>query len=147
MSRSLDDLEVETRIMAEALIEQAEAAGFPIVVTQTYRSHAEQDALYAQGRTAPGRIVTNARGGFSWHNFRRAFDVAFRRPRGGVSWDGPWETLGELGEAIGLEWGGRWKGLKDRPHFEHRGGLTLAQARAASGPLGSPSPATGDGAS
>ena len=130
MSRSLDDLEPETRIMAEELIARAAAAGFPIIVTQTLRTFAEQDALYAQGRTAPGKKVTNARGGYSWHQFGRAFDVAFKGPKGGVLWTGPWEELGSLAESIGLEWGGRWKSLKDRPHMEHRGGMTLAQARA-----------------
>lgn len=32
-----------------------------------------------------------------------------------------WEELGKMGEDIGLEWGGRWKTLVDKPHFQIRG--------------------------
>ncbi|MNC30597.1 Peptidoglycan L-alanyl-D-glutamate endopeptidase CwlK precursor [compost metagenome] len=55
---------------AVALIERSYAQGVPIIITQGYRSKAEQDGLYAQGRTKPGSIVTNARGGYSYHNYR-----------------------------------------------------------------------------
>jgi peptidoglycan L-alanyl-D-glutamate endopeptidase CwlK len=51
-------------------------AGIDLVVVQALRTKEQQDALYAQGRTAPGRVVTDARPGFSWHNFGRAYDVA-----------------------------------------------------------------------
>ena len=129
MSRKLEDLEPETRAMADKLIEQAQAAGFPIMVTQTLRTFFEQDLLYAQGRTKEGKIVTNAKGGYSWHNFGRAFDVVFVDADGKPDWEGPWDDLGVLGETTGLEWGGRWKSFHDRPHFEHRSGMTLAQAR------------------
>src|SRR5262245_49894508 len=54
-------------------------AGIAILVTQGLRTWKEQDALYAKGRTAPpiGKkyIVTNAKGGSSWHNFGLAFDI------------------------------------------------------------------------
>jgi peptidoglycan L-alanyl-D-glutamate endopeptidase CwlK len=137
MRRDLEALEPETRRMAEMLLRAARGAfaayrrdeALELIVTGTLRTWEEQDALYEQGRFRAGPIVTNARGGKSWHNFGRAFDVAFRCG-GKVSWDGPWEELGELGESIGLEWGGRFSS-PDRPHFQHRSGLTLAQAREA----------------
>jgi peptidoglycan L-alanyl-D-glutamate endopeptidase CwlK len=112
----------------------AEEAGFPVLVTCTWRSYQEQATLFAQGRTAPGRIVTHAKPGDSWHNFKPAyaFDVVFKKPGGGISWDGPWATLGALGRTLGLVWGGDWPGKKkDQPHFQWTGGLTLAHAREA----------------
>ncbi|SVE43245.1 uncharacterized protein METZ01_LOCUS496099, partial [marine metagenome] len=45
-----------------------------LFVVHTLRTYAEQDDLYEQGRTEPGKIVTNARGGKSWHNFGLAID-------------------------------------------------------------------------
>ena len=44
------------------LVDKCVGAGLPIKIGESFRSVAEQDALYAQGRTQPGSIVTNARG-------------------------------------------------------------------------------------
>ncbi|HKQ57533.1 MAG TPA: M15 family metallopeptidase [Candidatus Eisenbacteria bacterium] len=132
MSRSLDDLDPDVRRMAVTLIEEAKRVGIELIVTQTRRTMAEQAALYAKGRTAPGPIVTYAPPGYSWHEFGRAFDVAIKRypndPTPGNLYDGPWQMVGNLGEQAGLEWGGRWK-HPDRPHFQHTSGLTLAFMR------------------
>lgn len=127
MSRSLSDLDPRLQPLARQFLERAEAAGLSIVVTQTRRTLEEQAALYAQGRTRPGKVVTNAKPGQSAHNFGLAFDVAFIDPDGGVTWEGPWERLGVIGQAIGLEWGVDWAGFADRPHFQMPGWKTLAQ--------------------
>lgn len=96
------------------------AIGHPITITQAKRTAAEQAALYAQGRTTPGKRVTDADGieRLSNHQSGRAFDVAFLT-EAGPSWDEghPWAALGALGEVLGLKWGGRWR-TPDRPHFE-----------------------------
>lgn len=107
------------------------AFGKEVIVTDAYRSIEEQDALYAIGRTKPGTIVTNAKGGDSFHNWRCAFDVAFVK-NGKPSWDEshPWEVLGTVGKVLGLEWGGDWTGLVDRPHFQYTAGYTLADFKA-----------------
>ncbi|MGN7308723.1 M15 family metallopeptidase, partial [Bacillus subtilis] len=55
------------RTATERLIQRSFAIGIPIVITQGLRTVAEQDALYAQGRSKPGKVVTNARGGYSYH--------------------------------------------------------------------------------
>ena len=96
--------------------------GLPIV-TQCYRSPAEQDALYAQGRTKPGLVVTYKRGGQSKHNLvpARALDVAFLLSSGQVSWSA--ELLAKFAALVKaastvVRWGGDWPGFKDRPHFE-----------------------------
>lgn len=128
-SRKLEDLLPQVRTRVEAFLKAAEEAGIDLLVTSTYRDNASQDALYAQGRTAPGRIVTNAKAGQSFHNHRCAVDVVPVR-NGKPVWDTKdpvWQTVGRLGKAAGLEWAGDWKRFKEFPHFQYTGGLTLAQ--------------------
>ena len=73
--------------------------GISVLVTAGLRTYAEQDALYAQGRTAPGPIVTRARAGYSSHNFGLAVDVApddVDTPGLQIDWDArqpEWKTL------------------------------------------------------
>ncbi len=105
--------------------------GIKVLFTWGYRSVEQQNALYAIGRTKPGATVTDARGGYSWHNFGLAADYAFII-NGKVTWDGPWDTFGNIARQCGLEWGGDWKGKRwDRPHVQVTRGKTLAQMRAA----------------
>jgi peptidoglycan L-alanyl-D-glutamate endopeptidase CwlK len=128
-SRKLEDLLPQVRSRVEAFLKAADDAGIDLLVTSTYRDNASQDALYAQGRTAPGRIVTNAKAGQSFHNHRCAVDVVPLR-NGKPVWDSKdpvWQTVGRLGKAAGLEWAGDWKRFKEFPHFQYTGGLTLAQ--------------------
>ena len=135
MSRRLEDLVPAVQQRAQALVKAAKDAGIDLLITSTYRSNDEQAALYAQGRTKPGAIVTNARPGDSYHNWRCALDVVPLRngkPVWGTS--GPdgdlWRKIGEMGEAVGLEWAGRWTGkLREMAHFQYTGGLTLAQMK------------------
>jgi len=133
MSRSLLDLDDDVRAMALAHAEACAAEHIVIVFTQTFRTAAEQQALYDRGRSIPGPRVTNAKPGYSWHEFRRAYDVAIKSWGGDQTpkdlYDGPWDRVGELGEMAGMEWGGHWK-RPDYPHFDHHGGKTLAQRRA-----------------
>ena len=131
MSRALTDLEPKVKELAEQLVNEAWVRlKVRVIVVHTLRDYAEQGHLYAKGRTEPGPIVTNAKPGYSWHNFGLAFDVAFLTPEGKITWDGPWDALGKLGEELGLIWGGNFKKLKDRPHFEyHPPNATLALLR------------------
>lgn len=130
-SRDLSELEPTTRAKAHELIRQCAVAGIDILITSTYRDHESQDALYAQGRTKPGKRVTNARGGYSAHNFRVAFDVVPIRDGkpvwGTTGFDGElWSRVGAIGTKLGLEWGGSWTRFKDFPHFQCLGqGRTL----------------------
>lgn len=119
------------------------AAGLPFYLFMGLRSFEEQDALYAQGRARPGQIVTNARGGDSWHNYGLAADYVLdgmpEKPGLQWSWDNradlnkdgknDWQQMGELAESCGLEWGGRWKRFPDLPHVQNRFGLTLADVK------------------
>ena len=144
-SRKLTDLHPLMHPMVTRLLANARAAGIDLLVTCTYRSNAEQAALYAIGRTKPGRIVTNAKTGRSNHNTTQngkpaalAVDVVPLRsgkPVWGVNGDGIdnnpaddltddlelWQKVGEMGEKVGLEWAGRWSGnIREFPHFQHR---------------------------
>lgn len=128
-SRSLEDLLPQVRQRVEKMIADCEAQGIDLLVTSTYRDNFSQEALYAQGRTAPGRIVTNARAGQSFHNYRCAVDVV-PLLHGKPVWDTKnslWHDVGRIGKAAGLEWAGDWKRFKEYPHFQYTGGLTLAQ--------------------
>lgn len=132
MSRDPALLHPEVRSRWEQLATACLDAGIVLVLTQTRRTVAEQDELYASGRTKPGKVVTNARGLDSLHVHGRAFDIAFR-VNGEITWDGPWSKVGAMGEALGLQWGGRWRRFPDRPHFQYLApGESLASLKAAS---------------
>jgi peptidoglycan LD-endopeptidase CwlK len=105
-------------------------AGYCIKLTDGYRSESEQNELYARGRTKPGAKVTNAKGGFSWHNFRLAADYCFV-VKGKITWNGPWSLFGHVARSCGLEWGGDFKSIVDRPHVQYTRGKTLAEMRKA----------------
>ena len=130
-SRSLDDLLPQVKQRVEAFIKAAEASGIDLLVTSTYRDNESQNALYAQGRTTAGKIVTNAKAGQSFHNYRCAVDVVpivAGKPRWDVK-DDVWQTIGKLGKAQGLEWAGDWKRFKEYPHFQYTSGFTLAELK------------------
>ncbi|AMO26043.1 endolysin [Bacillus phage Deep Blue] len=104
-----------------AVIKQMHAQGIYICVAQGYRSIAEQNELYAQGRTKPGSIVTNAKGGQSNHNFGVAIDLCLYTQDGSdVIWtvEGDFRKVVNAMKAQGFKWGGDWTSFKDYPHFE-----------------------------
>ena len=129
--------------MARALVQKAAASGITIRIISGLRTYAEQDALYAQGRTAPGKVVTNARGGYSNHNFGIAFDIGVFEGNRYLADSPKYKAVGALGVDLGLEWGGNWKTIVDQPHYQLRPGwatdlserqmLAEMRARTASG--------------
>jgi peptidoglycan L-alanyl-D-glutamate endopeptidase CwlK len=110
----------EVRPIARALIEKAALSGIRIKIISGLRTYAEQDALYAQGRTAPGPKVTNVRGGYSNHNFGIAFDVGVFEGNKYLGESVKYKAVGALGMDLGLDWGGNWKSIVDQPHFQLR---------------------------
>jgi peptidoglycan LD-endopeptidase CwlK len=110
----------EVQPYARALVTKAGADGITIKVISGLRTYDEQNDLYAQGRTKPGRIVTNARGGFSNHNFGIAFDVGVFEGGRYLDESPKYKAVGVLGTDLGLEWGGNWKTIQDEPHFQLR---------------------------
>jgi peptidoglycan L-alanyl-D-glutamate endopeptidase CwlK len=131
-SRDLNELLPEVKRRVENFIEACKANGIDLLVTSTYRDNESQAALYAQGRTAAGKIVTNARAGDSFHNYRCAVDVV-PLVSGKPDWDGShpvWAEVGRLGQENGLEWAGNWEHFKELAHFQYTDGLTIAQLKA-----------------
>lgn len=138
---------------ANTLIADCSAQGVNILITQGLRTWREQDALYAQGRTTPGKIVTNAKGGQSYHNFGLAFDICPIDAAGKPIWDTTakeWKLAWEIGDLhqgsaltsldsdfvasviaqdLGLQEGNDWSKFKDPPHYELTGGVSLALLR------------------
>lgn len=119
------------------------AAGLSFGLFMGLRTWAEQDALYAQGRTKPGQIVTNAKGGDSWHCYGLAADYVLdgMPDKPGLQWswntkadlnhDGKndWLQMARMAVDYGLEPGYFWKSFPDLPHVQNRFGLTLAEAK------------------
>lgn len=110
----------EVQPIARALIQKSVEMGINIKIISGLRTYEEQDALYAQGRTTPGNIVTNARGGHSNHNFGIAFDVGVFEGNKYLPESTKYKVVGALGMDLGLEWGGNWKSIVDQPHFQLR---------------------------
>ena len=142
-SRKISDLDSRLQPLCQMFLDNCAMQGIDILITCTWRSNSEQDALYAIGRTKPGRRVTNARAGESRHNAvdemqrpaAQAFDVVPMRNGKliwGTSGDGIdqdpthddtddlelWQRIGAIGETVGLEWAGRWTRMREFPHFQ-----------------------------
>ena len=137
---NLAGLNRKFRAQAEAFLAAAQPIadkhGITIEVISGLRSWAQQNALYAQGRTKPGRIVTKARAGSSWHNYGLAIDLGLfdggkyldrADPRRA---DRIYAELGKLAADMGIEWAGTWKSFTESPHFQNRYGMSISQARA-----------------
>jgi peptidoglycan L-alanyl-D-glutamate endopeptidase CwlK len=129
------DLASETRILtlhpkvrdkAREFINKAEKQNIKLRVSSAYRTHSEQNDLYAQGRTKAGKIVTYAKGGQSFHNFGTAIDVV-PIVNGKADYNTDWNKIATIGKSVGFAWGGDNASFKDKAHFEMNFGNTLAQ--------------------
>lgn len=130
-SRDLKDLLPVVAAKCSAFISTCKAQGIDVIITSTLRDKESQDALYAQGRTTSGSIVTNAKGGQSFHNYACAFDFV-PIVNGKAMWNDTalFAKCGEIAESVGLEWAGRWKSFKELAHCQYTGGLTLQDLQA-----------------
>ncbi len=127
----LNGLQPETRDRAYRLFDRAEREGLGICIVSGLRTYAEQRALYAQGRTKPGKIVTNAEPGESYHNFGLAFDFAVMKG-GSLVWNPEhpdWKAFVRLGKEAGFAWGGDWTSFRDYPHLHLASAPSLAKLR------------------
>jgi peptidoglycan LD-endopeptidase CwlK len=122
----LERLVEPAKSKAIAMIAEANAMGIDVCVVATERTIKEQNLLFAQGRTRPGKKVTNARGGDSIHNYRLAWDLC-PVVNGRLDWNNTqlFNRLGAIGERHGIAWGGHFKSIVDKPHFQFTAGLTL----------------------
>nr|WP_239566105.1 M15 family metallopeptidase [Paenibacillus sacheonensis] len=132
------------------LIQLTSKAGITILVTDGFRSSLEQDVLYEQGRTAKGQVVTNVKGGASYHNYGLAIDFALRTPKGDVIWDmkydgnhngkADWLEVAGIAKTLGFTWGGDWKSFKDYPHLQMDFGYSISELKRGKRPPNDASP-------
>ena len=114
--RNLATVQPQLADLGRELLKRLAARGLTFKVTSGSRTQAEQDALYAQGRTKPGPVVTWTRR--SRHIGGRAIDLTLFSGKNPVWESKHYETAGKVGKELGLVWGGDWKRTKDLPHFE-----------------------------
>jgi peptidoglycan L-alanyl-D-glutamate endopeptidase CwlK len=136
-SRRIEDLHPDLQPLARRFVELCAERQVDVLITCTYRSNTEQEALYAIGRTKPGRVVTKAKPGQSKHNAMldgkpasRAFDAVpllhgkpiYEDPRDkDADWtnDFGWRVMGEVAALLGLVWYGRaGSPFREAPHFQ-----------------------------
>ncbi len=123
-SSSLNSLNPIVAQQARNFLALTRANGLDVRVIAAFRSWDDSDRDYAQGRTTPGPIISNARGGESYHNWGLAFDAApFENGTISNNID-LYKQMGRLGVQAGLEWGGNFKDLVDYPHFQNTFGLS-----------------------
>ena len=122
----ITSLHPAVRAKAIEFVTKAEKQGIQLRITSGYRTHALQNELYSQGRTKPGTIITNAKGGQSFHNFGLAIDVV-PIVNGAAVWNTDWNKIAVIGKSVGFQWGGDFISFKDKAHFEMKFGNTLAQ--------------------
>jgi len=142
----IQTLHPKLRAEATAIYQKAVAAltgNATVRFAFTLRTFAEQNAIYAQGRTKPGKIVTMARGGSSYHNYGLAIDIVLLvdKDRNGTYEEASWDTLKDFDgdkvadwmevvkifQSFGWEWGGTFKSIPDPPHFQKTFGFSVSQ--------------------
>ena len=119
MGRDIKQCHPRFQALTAQLVDKCDDAGLPIKIGECFRSVAEQDALYAQGRTQPGSIVTNAKGSSysSQHQWGIAADFYRADGKGAYNEAGDYfNRVGAIAKQLGLAWGGDWKSIVDKPH-------------------------------
>lgn len=126
-SRNLDDLLPKVKTLAQAFINECANQKIDVLITSTYRDIESQNALYDQGRNTKGKIVTNAKGGQSFHNWKCAFDFV-PIVNGKAQWNdfATFKRCGAIAKKNGLEWAGDWKTFPELAHCQYTGGLTIS---------------------
>lgn len=125
--------------LAWQFIEACNAKNICVLIYSTLRSYDEQQKLWQQGRDENGnkigKTVTNAKPGYSWHNFGLAWDCVVVK-NGKADWSQEsYKKIGPIGQQLGMAWGanqkhgGNYKTINDMPHFEYHPNLTLKEAR------------------
>lgn len=121
----------------QELIAQTAKVGITILITDGFRSTEEQNNLYEQGRSTDGLVVTQVRGGHSYHNYGLAIDFALRTKQGEVVWDmkydgngnskSDWLEVVAIAKKLGFSWGGDWEEFKDYPHLQMDFGYSIRE--------------------
>lgn len=126
MCRDVNELHPKVKELAIKFLAECKTQGLNVGISETYRTVERQDYLYAQGRTRSGGIVTNSKGSSmqSYHQWRLAFDM-FNNVKGQEYNEAILAKAGAIGQKLGLEWGGSWRGFSDSPHLQYTFGLSI----------------------
>jgi peptidoglycan L-alanyl-D-glutamate endopeptidase CwlK len=129
--RNLRTLHLEAQRAARVFLAAFAHEAYVVRILSGTRTYAEQDALFEQGRSLPGKIVTRARGGESNHNFGIAWDIGIFIDGKYATGSAPYKTAAPIALAatVGVEWGGNWETFPDQPHYQLRTGLELKEVR------------------
>lgn len=131
---AISTLDPATAVKVRQLLEKLKEIGEDVLITDGYRTVSEQNALYAQGRTKAGKIVTNAYGYDSMHTHGVAIDLVPVGPlgiplskRNKLEWAATnrYRNIAAIAKHFGFEWGGDWSSFPDKPHFQYTQGLTI----------------------
>ena len=117
-------------IVAGKVLNLASILTFPFRVTQGLRSWNEQERLYAQGRSLPGKIVTNAQPGHSWHNYGLAIDIVpLEMQTSTPDWNihhPAWQVIHSAAKALGFTCGADFRTFPDWPHLQITGRFSVS---------------------
>ena len=129
-SRKISDLHPVVQEQCRHFIESCAQQGIDVIITSTLRDNDSQAALYAQGRSRSGPIVTNARPGTLAHNYGLAFDFC-PIVNGKADWKNinTFKRCGVIAESLGLEWVGRWSHFAELAHCQNLLRMSLSQWR------------------
>ena len=108
----LNSLHPELRGKAKRFLNYLRRAGIGYNLISGFRTFQEQADLYEQGRSEPGKIITRAKPGQSYHNYGLAIDVTPEDPK-------DLNVLVNVAKSFGFEWGGEWENFEDTPHFQY----------------------------
>ena len=131
--RRLSALQPPAYSIFTQFVVQCSAKGVTVLPICTYRSVEEQNDLYAQGRTVHGKIITNARGGSSYHQYRCAADIVPLRG-GKILWnvfsspgvlEPEWQVMVDAARSLNIEWAGDWIHFREYNHFQYTQGISL----------------------
>jgi peptidoglycan L-alanyl-D-glutamate endopeptidase CwlK len=129
--KNIVTLQIPAQILARQSLAKLLAAGLDAKIISGLRTYAEQDALYAIGRTVrtSERTVTNAEGGESNHNFGIAWDIGLFKLGKYLTDSKSYESAAKVAKLPGLEWGGDWVSFKDTPHYQLVTGRKITDVR------------------
>lgn len=119
-------LTLDTHHLLVELEQRARAAGLPVHIGSTRRSCAEQGASIGPVKFG-GIVLKRAAGCRSWHVWGRAFDISLGCELTDAACRAQYQRLGDMGKALGLEWGGDFATNYDPIHFQNPGEQTLAE--------------------
>ena len=129
-SRKISDLHPIVKEQCRHFIEACAVQGVDVIITSTLRDNEAQAALYSQGRSRSGPIVTHAKPGTSAHNYGLAFDFV-PVVNGKADWQNTatFQLGGKIAESLGLEWAGRWSHFIELAHCQNLLRMTISEWR------------------